>query len=348
MSQVINLPLISVIMPVYNTEMFLGQAIQSIQAQTYPNWELIIVDDGSTDSSAAIAAEFARQDPRIQSVLAPHGGRSRARNIGLQAAHGEYIAWQDADDESLPERLSIQLEWIKAKGVAVCGSCVKLTGSASNLWWFPETHDSIRTELLFRSALLQSTVLMNADLARSQVYLENTTFEDYEMWLRLSQVCQMSNIPQILVKYRTHQKQSTVVEGKEFHADLLKYSQQHFLNLFPAASAEDCLAMAGLVARQPAQSLQNLERKGQWLVRLSQSPDNLLRQYMANRWLAACHRSANLGLGVFQLYKAIAPRFSAQTVPHTWDLWVKCVLRLSNKSALYRLLAQIRHKTFKI
>ncbi len=93
-----NSPLISVIVPVYNTEKYLDQCIQSVLAQTYTNWELLLIDDGSTDSSGAICDRYAEQDSRIRVFHKPNGGVSSARNLGLDNARGEWISFVDADD----------------------------------------------------------------------------------------------------------------------------------------------------------------------------------------------------------------------------------------------------------
>ncbi len=101
-----NSPLISIIVPVYNTEKYLDQCIQSVLAQTYTNWELLLIDDGSTDSSGAICDRYAEQDSRIRVFHKPNGGVSSARNLGLDNARGEWITFVDSDDWVKPCWLS--------------------------------------------------------------------------------------------------------------------------------------------------------------------------------------------------------------------------------------------------
>ena len=91
-------PIISIIVPVYNTEKYLDQCIQSVLAQTYTNWELLLIDDGSTDSSGAICDKYAAEDNRIRVFHKENGGVSSARNLGLDNAQGEWISFVDADD----------------------------------------------------------------------------------------------------------------------------------------------------------------------------------------------------------------------------------------------------------
>ena len=109
--------MITVITPSYNAEDFICETIKSVQAQTYQNWELIIVDDCSTDYTSVLAKDYAAKDPRIKVIKAPvNGGVAKARNIGLEHATGEYIAFLDSDDLWKPDKLEKQLTFMKEKG----------------------------------------------------------------------------------------------------------------------------------------------------------------------------------------------------------------------------------------
>lgn len=122
-----NTPLISVIVPVYNTEKYLDQCIQSVLAQTYTNWELLLIDDGSTDASGAICDKYAEQDSRIRVFHKSNGGVSSARNLGLDNAKGEWITFVDSDDYVDPDWLTafdvstrqtpciLYIQWAKCK-----------------------------------------------------------------------------------------------------------------------------------------------------------------------------------------------------------------------------------------
>ena len=111
---------VSIIMPVFNAAPQLPRAIASVQNQSFPNWELLVIDDGSTDGSAQVAAEKARQDPRITLLsLSANEGAAAARNTGLSAARGRYIAFLDADDEWLPEKLDRQLTFMRETGATL-------------------------------------------------------------------------------------------------------------------------------------------------------------------------------------------------------------------------------------
>ncbi len=104
--------LISIIVPIYNTEAFLAKTIESVLAQTYANWELLLIDDGSTDSSSFICEEFAKEDKRTSYYYKTNGGQASARNLGIQKSKGDWIAFLDADDLWLPQKLEHQLKEI--------------------------------------------------------------------------------------------------------------------------------------------------------------------------------------------------------------------------------------------
>ncbi|WP_369411346.1 glycosyltransferase family 2 protein [Phycobacter azelaicus] len=111
--------LVSVIMPVFNAEKTLTRAVASVQAQDYPDWELVLIEDGSSDGSADLCADLAAADPRIRVLRqSRNSGAAAARNAGLAQARGRYIAFLDADDEWLPEKLTSQLSFMEASGAS--------------------------------------------------------------------------------------------------------------------------------------------------------------------------------------------------------------------------------------
>src|ERR1700749_83796 len=102
--------LVSVIMPAYNSGRYLAESVRSVQAQTFGGWELVVVDDGSTDDTGEVARRLAEADARVRYVRRPNGGQAAARNTGLAEARGRLVAFLDADDLWLPEKLEAQME----------------------------------------------------------------------------------------------------------------------------------------------------------------------------------------------------------------------------------------------
>src|SRR5262249_5268695 len=121
-------PLVSVVIPVYNRPRQIVEAVHSIRGQTAPDWELIVVDDGSTDETPGVLRQLEGQDPRIRAVRQDHRGAQSARNIGMRAAHGTWLAFLDSDDQWLPHSLELRLKMAQQEGVSVVHSdCLVLT-----------------------------------------------------------------------------------------------------------------------------------------------------------------------------------------------------------------------------
>ena len=332
-------PLISVVMPVYNTAKYVSDAIYSIVAQTYPHFEFIIVDDGSTDGTVEIIRKFASKDTRIRLISLPHGGWPRAANAGIMLAQGKFIARMDADDVALPERFSIQLAWMQKTGVDICGSCIKRFGAEDGLIWFPETHEAIRHELLFRVGILHPTMIIRADILKTQPYNEKT---DYEFWTRLAPIYRMGNVQQVLLKHRCHSQQSNVLYRAKFLAERSQFRRHYFHTLFPHATADDYTAIEFAAEKKSATNLAELELTGKWLVRLAQTPDNFLRKRMAERWLATSQRSAHLGPACYRLCRQIMPEFDLATGKGAFKLRWMCALRVGSDSRVYKILASTK------
>lgn len=135
-----KLPMISVIVPVYNTEKFLKASIGSIQKQSYRNWECILVDDGSKDMSGKICDKFAEEDARIRVIHKSNAGVSSARNAGMDAAHGDYFMFLDSDDELTVDCMSILLATLRENHADIvsalrCGDKMELSGNEDVLIW---------------------------------------------------------------------------------------------------------------------------------------------------------------------------------------------------------------------
>jgi glycosyltransferase involved in cell wall biosynthesis len=338
-------PLISVVMSVYNAEPYVAEAIASILGQTYSNFEFIVVDGGSTDGSDAIVREFAARDDRIRPVFLPTCGLSHALNVGLALVRGEWVAYMEADNVALPERFAVQLDWMRQTGVEIGGSLAKIFGGEDRPFWFPETHEAIQHELLFNCAMLQTTMLMRADIAKEHPFDEEAIFQDYEMWTRLAPHYRMGTQQQVLVKYRRHPGQTSIVKAARISEDQQRYRRRYFHTLFPDATEDDYAALDRVIKKEPSPDLSELKRSGEWLARLAQTPDNYLRQRMANRWQAACRRSARLGLACYRLYRQVAPQFGVISDERTYKkLRILCVLQLSSDSRLYAALASVKRR----
>lgn len=134
--------MISIIIPVYNAEKYLRQCLDSIQQQTYPDWEAILVDDGSSDGSPAICDEYAQKDGRFRVVHQANAGVSSARNVGLNNAHGEWITFLDADDRLKNNALEYYADHVNENIDMVMAGYVSLDDE-SNVIFEPQTHEDV-------------------------------------------------------------------------------------------------------------------------------------------------------------------------------------------------------------
>ena len=331
-------------MPVYNAEPYVSEAIESILHQTYPNIEfIIVVDEGCSDDSAAICRHWANRDGRIRLLFMPHDNACMARRLGISPAQGEYIAFMDADDISLPERLAEQLDWMNRTRVDMCGCYAKQFGTAQGIFWFPETHEAIRHELLFRIALFTPAVLMRTEIAKEHLLEGKRFFEDYELWIRLIPFYRMGNMPKVLYKWRDYTQQASKKRRRDLAEELCGSRPFHFFALFPEAVPEDYSALKCVAENRPLPDLPHLERAGSILSRLAQTSDRFLIGRMADRWFEACRSSAHLGWGSYRLYRRIAPQFGVREDKRAmFKLQLACALRITADSWIYRTIGHLK------
>lgn len=202
------MPKISVIMSVYNGEKFLEEAVLSVLNQTYKDFEFIIIDDGSTDSSLEMLGGFEKKDERIRLVSRKNKGLTPSLNEGIKLAQGEYIARMDGDDISMPERFEKQLDFLeKNKEIALCGTWainIDENGNEIGEYKTPTTHKEIKKMILFHNPFIHPSVMIRKSVfEKVGLYSEHFKhIEDYELWTRVLAHFKTANIQEFLLKYR--------------------------------------------------------------------------------------------------------------------------------------------------
>jgi glycosyltransferase involved in cell wall biosynthesis len=204
--------MISAIMPVYNCAGFVRESVLSVLNQTEAGFELLILDDCSTDGTIDKLREF--DDPRIRIFYSDHNiGQAHQLNKGIGLARGEYIAIVHGDDINLPERFSEQLALFRDHPeLDIVGSWIEYFGSRQGDWKAPVGQEECFLELLTESPLAHPTVMMRSGplLGLEEVYRQDRVpAEDYDLWVRLSSFCKISNVPKRLLKYRMHDQQAS-------------------------------------------------------------------------------------------------------------------------------------------
>ena len=199
-------PLVSVIMPAYNEERFIEEAIASVLEQTYPVLEVLVIDDGSTDDTRSIVERVASADSRVKLIEQPHAGLVSALNRGLERAKGTFIARMDANDRVPPERIARQVAYLMTfEDVAVVGGWMSSTDEEGNplgkTWQTPTLPGHVAWSLHFATSIVHASILARRQtLSASGGYRSEgvTYLEDYDLWARLLPVAKMASLPQVV------------------------------------------------------------------------------------------------------------------------------------------------------
>lgn len=200
---------ISLVITVYNRQQYLAATIDSILAQTHPDFELLIWDDGSTDNSVEIANHYAQQDPRIQVIAAPHQGQTQALKSAIQKTTGAYIGWVDSDDLLAPTALAETIAILNSHPqVGLVYTNYQVIDEAGNL---KQEGTRCRTPYS-KERLLLDFMTFHFRLIRRSTYeqvggidLRFERAQDYDLCLKLSEVTDVFHLPKVLYFYRTHQ-----------------------------------------------------------------------------------------------------------------------------------------------
>lgn len=204
--------MVSVIIPAFNTEKYISQAIESVLNQTYQNFELIVVNDGSTDRTEKVIKKYFN---RISYIYQTNKGVAAARNVGISASKGEYIAFLDSDDIWLPEKLELQVDYLSThldtdlvyadyatfdNGGGILEENFALSRQ------LPRPSGYIFQELILKCLFQTNTVMLKRQiLEKAGLFDERFLIgEDYDLWLRISAEHKIGYLPKVLAKYRQH------------------------------------------------------------------------------------------------------------------------------------------------
>jgi glycosyltransferase involved in cell wall biosynthesis len=199
------MPKVSVLLPTYNNETTLGAAIDSILGQTFADFELLVIDDASSDGTPALLAKYT--DPRLRIIRNETNLKIvAALNSGLDQAKGDYIARMDADDISLPKRFALQCAYLDSHPpIGVVGSWIEIFGTqrVSYIHRCPATHDEIIAASFFVNPMAHPTVMMRRSALAGAHYATDYPYaEDWELWCRLMETLRFANMQEVLVRYR--------------------------------------------------------------------------------------------------------------------------------------------------
>ncbi len=219
MDTTINQPFVTVLIPVYNAAMCVEEAILSILSQTYPHFELLLIDDGSTDNSLSIIKSIT--DNRIVLIaLEKNQGLVNALNTGIDKAKGKYILRMDADDIALPNRIEKQVAFMESnEGCILCGTAFEsFSEIGRKVVVYPQQDMEIRFRFLYQCPFAHPTVIMRTALLNKynlRFSANHKDCEDLELWIRMGDYGQLANLPDVLLKYRVHDKSLSQVHSEK-------------------------------------------------------------------------------------------------------------------------------------
>jgi glycosyltransferase involved in cell wall biosynthesis len=205
-------PEVAVLMTAYNAERYIAAAVQSVLDQTFAEFELVVVDDGSTDGTLRLLQDFARRDPRVRIISRPNTGLTGALNDGLATIRSPLVARMDADDLCLPNRLELQVRYMREHPECVLLGCqtelIDPHGLHIGYAHWATDHETIDAELLrgiggtvpHPGAIMRRDAVVAVGAYRDQY----NNSEDLDLWLRLAERGRVANLPDVLLRYRRH------------------------------------------------------------------------------------------------------------------------------------------------
>jgi len=258
---------VSVLMPCYNAAETINEALGSLITQTFHDFEIIAVDDGSTDASAHILANWAERDRRIQVIKRPHGGIVEALNAGLAACRAPIVARMDTDDRCHPERLARQVNYLASHADVDVVSCrvsgfpVEHVREGFRIYidWLNSllTDTDIRREIFVESPLPHPSVVFRRDaILKVGGYQDHGWAEDYDLWLRLYLAgARFAKLPDVLLEWREHPERLTRTDGRYSLENFLR-AKAYYLARGPLVGRDAVIVWgAGMMGRRLSKQL---------------------------------------------------------------------------------------------
>lgn len=304
-------PKVTVFIPAYNREKYIGDAIESILAQTFTNFEILLIDDGSKDRTIEIMRSY--KDPRVRIIRNENNlGIPKTRNKGIEHARGEYIAMLDSDDRAFPTRLEKQVDFLDAHhDYAQVGSWCRMMDEQGQplkkIKRQPISPEDVDTQLLFRCSLSNRSIMARTKILREYGYRNDyPRCQDYDLHVRLAQKYKLGNLPECLVYGRIHADQitsQTVELGDEKKREIIRYQ----LNVLGVPFTEEDLGPHLTLSRMRKCHFTPdhvyLQWAENWLLKLQEAnlqtrrySERAFAQAVSEKWMRACWSARN-GMG---------------------------------------------------
>lgn len=299
-------PLVSVIIPAYNAESYVKDAMDSILSQTYTNLEVIVIDDGSTDNTVSIINEF--KDERIRFVR-NEGNRGIifSLNYGLSLSRGKYIARLDSDDIALKDRIAKQVRFMENdNSFGICGTFFKTIDENGKILQnvrFPSNARDAKTYLLLHNCFCHSSVLMRAELVQKLRYAEAFVIcEDYELWSRIANVSNIANLPEFQTLYRIHGTNISITKKHVMFRSMKMLNRNMLTSIGMPFTEDEMEVHSCLLTYQTDLFLDSdkIELLEKWILKLYQHfkempelNEKVMFRVIAKRWIVLCRQTNN-------------------------------------------------------
>ena len=303
-------PLVTVLMPVYNGQSYLGEAIESILNQSYKNFEFLIINDGSTDKTKEIICSYS--DPRIRYVENETNIRLIATlNKGILLANGEYIVRMDADDISLPQRIEKQVAFMESHpAVGVCGSGFMIFGNSERQVRYPLMHKEISVSMLFFNPICHPASIWRTCIIKKhglQFDPEYLHAEEYKFWIDFGKYAEFANIDQVLLNYREHTLQVSNKEAAIQNKTAVRIRKELFAQFGVFLNDQEMELWEELISvsdhfSNPDRVLLLLEKVVDIAKKNERFDNNCFIRKLAKKWKNALLQKQELSLYEFKLF----------------------------------------------
>jgi glycosyltransferase involved in cell wall biosynthesis len=327
-------PEITVVMSVYNAELYLDDSITSILEQTYRNFEFIIINDGSTDDSLNIIKKYKHLDERIVLISRENQGLIVSLNDGLKLAKGKYVARMDADDVSFKNRFKEQIEFMDKDNIDICGSSVKLFNDKGDIkiWRYPVLDQDIKFTLLFTCSFAHPSVMIRKKVFKNLKYKNYKNSEDYKLWTDAAlSAFKMGGIDKVLLKYRCHKEQVS------YKNSIMQKEQTFKISNFYLSQTKELATIFNTYKNiRQGVSSEDLYRLYH-SINCYRNEKNVSDKYFLKfiRYILNISNSYNLGsfIAYYRITKDLKTNFL-----HDGFILFLCIFRVDVKSKIYKLL----------
>jgi glycosyltransferase involved in cell wall biosynthesis len=299
-----SIPLVSVLMPVYNGEKFLREAIDSILIQSFTDFEFLIINDGSTDTTETIILSY--DDTRIRYEKNESNLKLIATlNKGIQLCTGKYIFRMDADDISHFQRIQKQVAFMESNHeIGICGSWFEAFGEVENtIVKYKETHDEIMTKMLYQCHFCHPSIIIRRELFEGlELYFDEnySHAEDYEFYLRAAKKWKFHNLQEVLLKYRIHDESVSNKFKSIQIGNSLKIKNRFFAELNTQISNEELQAFEALNYQDYSNVKLDFEKlqfllESLWMGNKAKKiiNENYFENYLQDLWFNYCYQKSN-------------------------------------------------------